>query len=135
MCSCDWSSDVCSSDLPHQQAKVVLQESAPVAKATVPLVTTQYEAPAAATKTQVAPAVVAPTPLATPATTQTASAAYQVVNVPVDGVLQIKIGRDPAIKHIKVGERLPSGEVLRKATADTGQVETSERSFKTGSTN
>jgi cytoskeletal protein RodZ len=57
------------------------------------------------------------------------TAAYSSVGVPVDGVLQIQIGNDPAIKHYRVGQRLPSGEVLRRATSETGQVETSERSF------
>lgn len=99
---------------------------------------TQYEAATAsvAKPTNPAPASV---PAATTMTTQAATlnaspvvanAAYQVVGVPVDGVLQIKIGKDPAIKPVRIGERLPSGEVLRRANSDTGQVETSERSFK-----
>jgi hypothetical protein len=54
---------------------------------------------------------------------------YSSVGVPVDGVLQIQIGNDPSIKHYRVGQRLPGGEVLRRAISETGQVETSERSF------
>ena len=99
---------------------------------------TQYEAATSsvAKPTNPAPASV---PMVTTMTTQAATSnaslvvantAYQVVGVPVDGVLQIKIGKDPAIKPVRIGERLPSGEVLRRANSDTGQVETSERSFK-----
>ena len=101
---------------------------------------TQYEA--AATSVAKAPApspAPAVFPTAPPIATHAAGAAnsalvgntaYQVIGVPVDGVLQIKIGKDPAIKPIRVGERLPGGEVLRRANSDTGQVETSERIFK-----
>lgn len=95
--------------------------------------TTQYEAPIANAPK---PAIVNPAavPVVTPAPVVATTSLYQVVGVPVDGVLQIKIGKDPAIKHIRIGERLPGGEVLRKANSETGQVDTSERSFKaTGS--
>lgn len=97
--------------------------------------TTQYEAPAAnVSKPAIINPLVAAVPVATPAPAVATTSPYQVVGVPVDGVLQIKIGKDPAIKHIRIGERLPSGEVLRKANSETGQVDTSERSFKaTGS--
>ena len=113
-----------------------VQLVAPVSQKTQP--STQYEA-AAATVAKAATPAQAVVPNATPVAVQAASVntpavnsntAYQVVGVPVDGVLQIKIGKDPAIKPIRVGERLPSGEVLRRANSDTGQVETSERSFK-----
>ena len=103
-----------------------------------PQPSTQYEATAPSVAKAATPAL-AVVPASSPITTQAANATsstvigntfYQVVGVPVDGVLQIKIGKDPAIKPIRVGERLPSGEVLRRANSDTGQVETSERSFK-----
>lgn len=95
--------------------------------------TTQYEAPAANVSK---PAIVNPpvVSVVTPTPAVATTSPYQVVGVPVDGVLQIKIGKDPAIKHVRIGERLPGGEVLRKANSETGQVDTSERSFKaTGS--
>ena len=60
---------------------------------------------------------------------QPAPGIYSGIGVPVDGVLQIQIGRDPTIKQVKIGERLPTGEVLRRANSETGQVETSERTF------
>lgn len=123
-----------SSKQPVHTAAV--QPVAPVTQKTQP--STQYEA-ATATVAKSATPDQAVVPNATPVVVQAASVttpavtsntAYQVVGVPVDGVLQIKIGKDPAIKPIRVGERLPSGEVLRRANSDTGQVETSERSFK-----
>ena len=113
-----------------------VQPVAPVTQKTHP--STQYEA-ATATAAKSATLAQAVVPNATPVAAQatsvttpalTSNTAYQVVGVPVDGVLQIKLGKDPAIKPIRVGERLPSGEVLRRANSDTGQVETSERSFK-----
>lgn len=113
-----------------QPVQVATQPTAPVVQKAQP--STQYEAATPAP----APAVL---PAASPISTQAANAtnspvvgntAFLVVGVPVDGVLQIKIGKDPAIKPIRVGERLPSGEVLRRANSDTGQIETSERSFK-----
>ena len=119
--------------VPHVPVAAV-QPVAPVVQKTQP--STQYEAAATVAKAANPQAVipnatpVAVQPASVTAPTVTSNAAYQVVGVPVDGVLQIKIGKDPAIKPIRVGERLPSGEVLRRANSDTGQVETSERSFK-----
>ena len=119
--------------VPHVPVAAV-QAVAPVVQKTQP--STQYEAAATVAKAANPQAVipnatpVAVQPASVTAPTVTSNAAYQVVGVPVDGVLQIKIGKDPAIKPIRVGERLPSGEVLRRANSDTGQVETSERSFK-----
>ena len=93
-----------------------------------PVTAAKVAAPAPVVASNIAPVAAQSVAVTTPAVTN--NTAYQVVGVPVDGVLQIKIGKDPAIKPIRVGERLPSGEVLRRANSDTGQVETSERSFK-----
>jgi hypothetical protein len=61
--------------------------------------------------------------------TSTRATGFKPVNVAIDGVLMIQVGSDPTIRNVRVGERLPSGEVLRSAIADSGAVETSERSF------
>jgi hypothetical protein len=86
--------------------------------------TTQYEA---AATLKLPPAAVLPIP--SPSVAQSSAQPYVGIGVPVDGVLQIQVGRDPAVKHVRIGERLPSGDVLRRADSVTGQVETSERSF------
>jgi hypothetical protein len=87
--------------------------------------TTKYEAVAAAAK-QPTPTT-STSPIAAAQTTT--SVPYVGIGVPVDGVLQIQVGRDPTVKHVRIGERLPSGEVLRRASSETGQIETSERNF------
>ena len=118
-----------SVNVPSQPATQTVQKAQP---------STQYEAATASVAKPTTPAPASVT-AATTTPTQTATSnaspvvantAYQVVGVPVDGVLQIKIGKDPAIKPVRIGERLPGGEVLRRANSDTGLVETSERSFK-----
>jgi hypothetical protein len=47
---------------------------------------------------------------------------YTLVGVPVDGVAQIKLTGSTAIKHVKVGEKLPDNTVLKKANAETGEI-------------
>jgi cytoskeletal protein RodZ len=134
---------------PVQTAKQAVKTPAPIVRQPVPTPTqttaatkletqpsTQYEAPRQAITNQAAMPTISQgtTQDAAPATAVASipvtNTAYQVLGVPVDGVLQIKIGKDPAIKPIRVGERLPNGEILRKANSETGQIETSERTFK-----
>lgn len=97
-----------------------------------PLPTTQYESsrqlPARPFATQAKQELAQETKQSAPVSQNAPT--YKVIGVPVDGLLQIQIGSDPTVKNVRVGERLPGGEVLRSANAETNLVETSERGFK-----
>ena len=92
---------------------------------------TQYEAPLVV-KPIVKSAPDATNNIASKAinTLATSEISYQIIGVPVDGVVQIKIGNNPTVKPVRVGEKFPNGEILKHANAETGQVETSARVLK-----
>ena len=100
------------------------------------LPTTRYEAPKPIAEAAKVP-LVKPVPsleqistLPDAARLSTPTPAYRVLGVPVDGLLQIQVGTDPTVKQVRVGERLPGGEVLRSANSETNFVETSTRGFQ-----
>lgn len=49
---------------------------------------------------------------------------FSVIGVPSDGVVIIQMAGDPTVRYVKVGEVLPNGATVVRATADTGAVET-----------
>jgi hypothetical protein len=54
----------------------------------------------------------------------TRSIEWKVIGVPVDGVVQIQLGTDQTVRHLKIGQRLPNGAEIRAASSEFQTVET-----------
>jgi len=57
--------------------------------------------------------------------TALAAPSLKVINVPIDGVLNLDV--DGAVRAFKVGDVLPDGSRLKQASAQSGSFETTER--------
>jgi len=118
----------------HKQPKAaaVAVVPAPARPSTVPAATITKTTPAAASNSPEQPSAQGKYYEARPDIGSTTSintsvpmTGLKVINVPVDGVLQLDV--DGAVRAFKVGDALPDGSRLKHANAQSGTFETTAR--------
>ncbi len=116
----------------HSKAAAAAVVPAPARSSTVPAATITKTTPAAASNSPEQPSAQGKYYEARPDISSTTSintsvptTGLKVINVPVDGVLQLDV--DGAVRAFKVGDALPDGSRLKQANAQSGTFETTAR--------